>query len=120
MQNLPRGGKLRRALIAKPGQTISTIDASQIEARITAWICGQDDLVQQFANGEDVYSSFASEVFGYQVNEKQHPNERFIGKTSVLSLLPSRCAQVQQHHRSAESASARHEDRHAVGRNLLR
>jgi DNA polymerase len=86
MQNLPRGCKLRRALIAKPGETIFTIDASQIEARITAWICGQEDLVQQFANKEDVYSSFASEVFGYPVGKKTHPNERFIGKTSVLGL----------------------------------
>jgi DNA polymerase len=86
MQNLPRGGKLRRALIAKPDEEVFTIDASQIEARITAWICGQDDLVGQFAKGEDVYSSFASEVFGYPVGKKTHPNERFIGKTSVLGL----------------------------------
>ncbi|MGZ5261373.1 MAG: DNA polymerase [Burkholderiales bacterium] len=86
MQNLPRGSKLRRALIARQDEIIFTIDASQIEARVTAWLCGQDDLVQQFANGEDVYSSFAAEVFGYPVNKKQHPKERFIGKTSVLGL----------------------------------
>lgn len=86
MQNLPRGGKLRRALIAPPGHTILTIDASQIEARIVAWLCGQDDLVNQFANGEDVYSSFASDVFGYPVHKKTHPNERFMGKTGILGL----------------------------------
>lgn len=86
MQNLPRGSKLREAVVAPQGYTILTIDASQIEARITAWICGQDDLVQQFANGEDVYSSFATEVFGYPVLKKSHPTERFIGKTSVLGL----------------------------------
>ncbi|WP_454627689.1 DNA polymerase [Bradyrhizobium cenepequi] len=91
MQNLPRGtrekpSQLRRALIAKPGETIMTIDASQIEARINAWLNGQDDLVTAFANGEDVYSSFASEVFGYPVNKKDHPNERFMGKTSILGL----------------------------------
>jgi DNA polymerase len=86
MQNLPRGGKLRRALIAPKNHTILTIDASQIEARIVAWLCGQDDLVAQFANGEDVYSSFASDVFGYPVNKKTHPNERFMGKTGILGL----------------------------------
>ena len=86
MQNLPRGGALRRALIAKPGQTILTIDASQIEARIVAWLCGQDDLVAAFASGEDVYSSFAAEVFGYPVNKKDNPNERFMGKTGILGL----------------------------------
>jgi DNA polymerase len=91
MQNLPRGSKekpsqLRRALIAKPGETIFTIDASQIEARIVAWITGQDDLIAAFAAGEDVYSSFASEIFGYPVSRETHKNERFMGKTSILGL----------------------------------
>ena len=91
MQNLPRGTKekpsqLRRALIAKPGEEVFTIDASQIEARINAWLNGQDDLVAAFADGEDVYSSFASEVFGYLVSKDTHPNERFMGKTSILGL----------------------------------
>lgn len=85
MQNLPRGGNLRRALIARPGHTILTIDASQIEARIVAWLCGQLDLVAQFAAGEDVYSSFASEIFGYPVS-KALKKERFVGKTSILGL----------------------------------
>jgi hypothetical protein len=86
LQNLPRGGKLRDAIVAPPGHTVLTIDASQIEARITAWLCGQEDLVQQFANGEDVYSTFASEIFGYSVHKSTHPKERFLGKTSVLGL----------------------------------
>jgi DNA polymerase len=86
MQNLPRAGNLRRALIAKPGHTIVTVDASQIEARIVAWICKQENLVKAFENGEDVYSSFASVVFGYPVNKKDHPVERFAGKTAILGL----------------------------------
>jgi DNA polymerase I-like protein with 3'-5' exonuclease and polymerase domains len=86
MQNLPRGGKLRRALIAPPGHKVLAVDASQIEARIVAWICKQSDLLKSFADGEDVYSSFASDVFGYPVNKKNNPNERFIGKTSILGL----------------------------------
>lgn len=86
MQNLPRGGKLRQALVAPPGYTVLAADASQIEARLVAWFCGEDDLVQQFANGEDIYSSFASKVFGYPVNKKEHPAERFIGKTAILGL----------------------------------
>lgn len=85
MQNLPRGGNLRRALIARPGHTILTIDASQIEARIVAWLCGQLDLVAQFAAGEDVYSVFASEIFGYVVTKAQK-KERFVGKISILGL----------------------------------
>lgn len=85
MQNLPRGGKLRSALIAPPDHQILTIDASQIEARIVAWLCGQTDLVKQFADGEDVYSTFAAEIFGYPVS-KALKKERFVGKTSILGL----------------------------------
>lgn len=86
LQNLPRGGALRKALIAPPGHKIVTCDSAQIEARMVAWFSGQQDLVEQFANGEDVYSSFASKVFGMEVNKKDHPNQRFIGKTAILGL----------------------------------
>ena len=84
MQNLPRGGALRRALIAPPGHKVVAVDASQIEARIVAWICGQYDLVEDFRNGVDVYAKFASELFGYPVGK--NTSERFIGKTSILGL----------------------------------
>lgn len=85
MQNLPRGSALRRALTARPGEKVVKRDASQIEARVNAWFCGQDDLVAQFARGEDVYSNFASHVFGVQVTKKDKP-KRFVGKTCVLGL----------------------------------
>lgn len=83
MQNMPRGGALRRALMAPPGHVVLAVDSSQIEARIVAWICGQRDLVQQFANGEDVYSTFASKVFGRPIDKKKDKVERFIGKTCL-------------------------------------
>jgi hypothetical protein len=93
LQNLPtRGGAnaIRRALVAAPGEKIVTVDAAQIEARIVAWVCGQEDLLAQFAAGEDVYSLFASEVFGYPVDRKRkdgdHVAHGFIGKTAVLGL----------------------------------
>ena len=86
MQNLPRGGNLRRALIAPPGYTVFTIDSSQIEARLNAWINQQWDLVKAFDRGEDVYSLFASEVFQRPINKKDNPKERFVGKQSILGL----------------------------------
>jgi len=86
MQNLPRGGQLRKSLIAPEGFKVVAVDASQIEARLAGWFCGATDLVGAFAKKEDVYSSFASKVFGRPVNKKEHPVERFIGKTAVLGL----------------------------------
>ena len=88
MQNLPSRGnnKIRSAIKAPDGHKILAVDSSQIEARIAAWFSGQYDMVAAFAQGEDIYSSFASEFFGYPVNKKDHKVERFIGKTAVLGL----------------------------------
>lgn len=85
MQNLPRGGALRRAVIAPPDHKVVAADASQIEARMAAWICGQVDLVQQFANKEDVYSTFASRIFERPIT-KADKTERFLGKTCILGM----------------------------------
>lgn len=80
-QNLPRGGALRQSIIAPEGYSIVACDSSQVEARTLAWFAGQNDLVQDFVNNVDVYSSFASKVFGFEVNKHDHPKERFVGKT---------------------------------------
>jgi DNA polymerase len=86
MQNLPRKSALRRALAAPTGYTVVSIDLSQIEARIVAWLCGQLDLLEAFAMGEDVYSTFAGMVFATEVSRKVRPDLRFIGKTAILGL----------------------------------
>jgi DNA polymerase len=86
MQNLPRKSPLRRALIAPAGKLVLSIDLSQIEARIVAWLCEQLDLLEAFANGEDIYSQFASSVFNAPVSRSVNPDMRFIGKTAILGL----------------------------------
>jgi len=87
MQNLPSrtNNKIRSAIKAPDGYTVVAVDASQIEARMAAWFCGATNLVKQFADGEDVYSTFAAVVFGYEV-DKSKKSERFIGKTAMLGL----------------------------------
>jgi DNA polymerase len=62
-----------------------TADASQIEARLTAWLCGQWDLVEQFARGDDVYSLLASDIFGEIVTKKDKA-KRQVGKRAELGL----------------------------------
>ena len=87
-QNLPSRGNtaLRDSMEAPKGYKVVGVDASQIEARGAADFCGQTSMVNAFANKEDIYSTFASSVFGYEVNKKAHPVQRFIGKTAVLGL----------------------------------
>jgi DNA polymerase len=87
LQNLPARGNntIRRALKAPNGQVLVACDSSQIEARMVAWVAEQHDLVGAFAEGRDVYSEFASEVYGRKVT-KADKIERFVGKTCILGL----------------------------------
>jgi DNA polymerase len=87
LQNLPTRGNnsIRRALRAPAGYKIIACDSAQIEARMVAYIAGQEDLVEAFAQGRDVYSEFASEVYGRRIT-KEDKVERFVGKTCILGL----------------------------------
>ena len=87
LQNLPARGNnsIRRALKAPSGYKIIACDSAQIEARMVAYISGQEDLVQAFRDGRDVYSEFASEIYGRKIT-KADTVERFVGKTCILGL----------------------------------
>lgn len=85
LQNLPRGGALRSSLCAPDGKVLVACDSSQIEARVVAWLAGQSDLLEAFAEGRDVYSEFASAVYQRKVS-KSDKLERFVGKTCILGL----------------------------------
>lgn len=88
-QNLPSRDKkkkaLKRAIVPPEGYMVMNSDSSQIEARVLVWLAGQDDVVAQFARGEDVYSIFASAVYEKPIT-KENPTERFVGKTCILGL----------------------------------
>ena len=86
LQNLPRGGELRKAFRAPKGKLVVSVDASQIEARFNASISSEHRLVEAFRKGEDVYASFAQNIYGHAVSKIAHPRERFVGKTGILSL----------------------------------
>jgi len=87
LQNLPsRGtnaGKLKKAIEAPEGYVIIDADSAQIEARVLAWLAGQDDLVKAFTDGEDVYKIMASAIYSKAVEEISK-EERFVGKTTIL------------------------------------
>jgi DNA polymerase I-like protein with 3'-5' exonuclease and polymerase domains len=86
MQNLPSRDKKKKALknsiIAPDEYVVINCDSSQIEARVLAWLAGQEDVVNQFANAEDVYSIFASKIYNRTIS-KADPVERFVGKTCL-------------------------------------
>lgn len=85
-QNLQRGSELRKCLVAPEGYQLVVVDSSNIEARMLAWLAGQDDLLEIFRTGGDVYCDMASKIYGFPVNKTDHPTERFVGKTAILGL----------------------------------
>ena len=83
LQNLPRNSPLKKAIIAPTGYVMLDSDSSQIEARTLAWLAGQDDLVEAFDRGEDVYKIMASAIYGKPIAYITK-DERFVGKTTIL------------------------------------
>jgi DNA polymerase len=87
LQNLPsrgaEGGKLKRCIVAPRGHVIIDCDSSQIEARVLAWLAGEAMLLKLFADGADVYKYMAGHIYGKGLGAIT-PEERFIGKTTVL------------------------------------
>jgi DNA polymerase len=101
LQNLPtRGGglqcEIKHLLRAPAGCLIVHADAAQIEARGLAWLAGQTDLVQAFAQNRDIYSDFAAEVLGAPCRKprKDDPpavakvlsTRRSLGKVGILGM----------------------------------
>ena len=87
LQNLPsrgaEGGKLKRCIVAPRGHVIIDCDSSQIEARVLAWLAGQHDILDLFSLKQDVYRYMARAIYGGDEWDIT-PEQRFIGKTTVL------------------------------------
>lgn len=75
----------RGALIAPPGKRMFVADLSQMESRVIAWLAGQQNVLDLYAAGEDLYCLAASDIFGYKVT-KDMKMERQAGKVAVLAL----------------------------------
>lgn len=85
MQNLTRGGELRLSIMAAPGHNLAVTDSGQIEARVNGWLWGQEDLLTGFRDKRDIYSEFATDVYGRLIT-KEDKNDRHVGKVCVLGL----------------------------------
>ena len=78
---------IRTALIAKDGCTFHVCDFSAIEARVIAWLAGEDWVLDVFRQNGDIYCATASQMFGVPVEKHGRNAElRQKGKISVLAL----------------------------------
>ena len=73
LQNIPvrteEGRRIREAFIATPGNTLLSLDYSQIELRILAHVADIPALKQAFADGLDIHAMTASEMFDVPLDE---------------------------------------------------
>ena len=76
---------LRGMIVAEPGNDLVAVDFSAIEARVLAWLAGQEDVLDVFRKGTDIYCHAASGIY-HRVVTKKDKAERQIGKVAVLAL----------------------------------
>jgi DNA polymerase len=67
---------LRGLFLAPDGWRFVAVDFSQIEARVLCWVAGQDDTLDAYRRGEDVY---------IKTGEQLGSNSRNLGKLFTLS-----------------------------------
>ena len=90
LQNIPikseEGRRIRDAFIAPEGYTMVAADYSQIELRIMAHLSNDAGLLTAFANGIDVHTATAAEVFGVTI-ENVEANMRRSAKAINFGLI---------------------------------
>jgi hypothetical protein len=85
MQNMKRGSRLRKAIMAPEGYVCVVGDLSQIEPRVLAWLADYMDLLDIFRSGRDAYAEFGAIMFGVPgMTKETHPLLRQSAKSALL------------------------------------
>lgn len=78
---------IRTAFVAAPGKTFHVCDFSAIEARVIAWLAGENWVLEVFRSGRDIYCETASRMFKVPVEKHgQNAELRQKGKIATLAL----------------------------------
>ena len=78
---------IRTAFIAAPGRTFHVCDFSAIEARVIAWLAGEEWVLDVFRSNGDIYCANASRMFKVPVEKHgQNAALRQKGKIATLAL----------------------------------
>jgi DNA polymerase len=75
---------LRGAIVAGPGKTLYVADYAAIEARVVMWLAGEEEALEMFRKGEDIYLAMASSIYNMECNKEDNPDERQLGKQTIL------------------------------------
>jgi DNA polymerase-1 len=90
LQNIPvrreQGQQIRQAFLPQEGWMLLTADYSQIELRLLAHFCGDEALRRAFAEGRDVHTAVASQIFGVG-EDLVSPEMRRMAKTVNFGVI---------------------------------
>ncbi len=89
LQNIPvrsaLGQEIRKAFV--PGaDCIVAADYSQIELRIMAHLSGDETLVEEFREGDDIHAATAAKIYGVPVSEVTKDQRRY-AKTANFGIM---------------------------------
>ena len=90
LQNIPmrtdQGRQIRQAFLPQEGWQLVTADYSQVELRLLAHFCQDEQLLEAFATDRDVHSMVAAEIF--QVKESEvTADQRRMAKTVNFGVI---------------------------------
>jgi DNA polymerase-1 len=90
LQNIPvrreMGQQIRQAFLAEPGCVLLTADYSQIELRLFAHFCQDEELSRAFAEDLDIHAAVASQIFHAPI-DKVTSEQRGMAKTVNFGIL---------------------------------
>ena len=90
LQNIPirtpEGRRIRQAFVAEPNNLLISLDYSQVELRILAYVSNDEVLLDSFAKDQDVHKRTASEIFDVSLSEVSK-EQRNTAKTINFGLL---------------------------------
>lgn len=95
LQNIPIrtevGRDIRKAFVAEPGHRLVSADYSQIELRMLAHLSDDENLIQAFADGVDIHTAVAAQVFDLKleaVTSEQRGYAKIINFGIIYGVTP--------------------------------
>jgi DNA polymerase len=76
---------IRGMLMASPGHDLAAADFSAIEARVLAWLAGQEEVLEIFRTHGRIYEHAAAGIYHVRLDDVSEA-QRQVGKVSVLAL----------------------------------
>ncbi|MFH1598233.1 MAG: DNA polymerase I [Patescibacteria group bacterium] len=90
LQNIPirtvTGREIRKAFVAEPGYKILSVDYSQIELRVAAWVTDDEAMAVSFLRNEDIHARTAAEFNDVSIKEVTK-DQRREAKTVNFGIL---------------------------------